>query len=106
MQGEESFEDNRKKSATLWDAIISFNDLLKATVLEIIRSERWTLPGQINLLMAFFILLIFVIQSLKTVFDETIYMLLFLFAAFFLSSAMMAIKSFRLKQVGKLREKF
>ena len=110
MQDEESFEDplelNGKKPTTIWDAILSINDLIKALGLEILRSERETSVGKINCLMALFILMIFLLQALRTVFDVTIYTFLFLFITFIVVSVMMSNRSLRSKGAGELREEF
>ena len=110
MQDEESFEDplelNGKKPTTIRDVILSINDLIKTLGLEILRSERETSVGKINCFIALFILLIFLFQSLRTVFDVTIYTFLFLFVAFIVFSVLMANTSLRSKGVDELREKF
>lgn len=110
MQDEESFEDplelNGKKPTTPWDIIPSITDLIKTLGLEILRSERETSVGKINCLMAIFILVIFILQASRTVFDVTIYMFLFLFVTFIVVSVMMSNRSLRLKEGEELKEEF
>jgi hypothetical protein len=109
MQDEESFEDvsgrNRKSGATIWDALIKVADVIKELGIEILKPETDTNLGNANLFISLFVFMIFFVQSFKTTFDTDEYEFMFLFAAFFILSMMMAKISLRSKEVNKLRKK-
>lgn len=86
--------------ATIGDALIRFADVLESLGKEILRSEVETKLGKINLFIAFIVLMIFLAQAFITIFDATIYELMFAFCCLFIFSAMMANRRWRSEEVA------
>ena len=95
-----------KSGATIGDALTSTIEVIKSLGIEILRSEKETDLGKINLFLSLFVFIIFLVQSFKTIFGIDNYEFMFLFCALFIFSVMMANRSLRSKEVNELRKKF
>ena len=96
-----------KSGTTIGDVLTSITEVIKSLGIEILRSEKETDLGKINLFLSLFVFIIFLVQSFKTIFDVDKYEFMFLFCALFIFSVMMANRSFRSKEVDdELRKKF
>jgi hypothetical protein len=95
-----------KSGATIGDALTSIPEVIKSLGIEILKSEKETTLGRINLFLSLFVFIIFLVQSFKTIFAIDMYELMFLFCALFIFSVMIANRSLRSKEVDKLRRSF
>ena len=95
-----------KSGATIGDALTSIPEVIKSLGIEILKSEKETNLGKINLFLSLFVFIIFLVQSFKTIFDIDKYELMFLFCALFIFSVMIANRSLRSKEVDELRRSF
>lgn len=108
MQGKESSDNlhkiNRKNRATTGDALIHITNIIESLGMEILKSETKTSLGKVNLFIALFVLMVFLVQSFITIFDATTYELMFAFCSLFILSVMMANRRLRSKEVAELSE--
>ena len=99
MQKGELFEELLKLPSSIIEAISKtlikpFTDLIKI----ILKSERLTATGKINLTMCILLSIVLIMQSFKTIFCQTEYNSILCFFCLFVFSTMMSERQMRKKE--------